>query len=511
MGGKIFISYRREDSEGYAGRIFDHLTKYFGADRVFMDVDSIALGDNFAEVIEEAVGSSSVFIALIGNRWMSAVDEKGELRLNNPEDFVRMEIASALRKKDTQVIPVLIHNATIPSSSALPDDLAPLTFRNAMNISHARFTADVDRLTDEIERYFEKTGGAKKPSNKKTQFSIPIWGWISLAVLSLLLIIFAVSGGFNPDPVETPLAQVPETSSPTPTDIPTASGTPTQIPPTSTEKAVPAVEIISTETSTLTPTLIPTVLTSIMVQRGETSAEMILVADCLLDEDGKYNEENCDLTLKGEGLDGAFFIDAVPVTNGQFAAFLNQNGYDIGDVRNWFDYDHHDGGVAINSDGVWYRKEGFENFPVIAVSWDWAEKFCSYYGGGLPSQDEWIMAARGNGNFFYPWGNNTVNSSYANYSNRIDKPIAVKSNAKNVSPFGVWDMAGNVWEWTNTQVNDKFSLKGGSYISNDFLLRVDQRKIESPDVLSGDFGFRCMCSPADACYSALVPTSTPNP
>jgi formylglycine-generating enzyme required for sulfatase activity len=514
MGGKIFISYRRDDTEGYAGRIFDHLSKHFGADRVFMDVDSIALGDNFVEVIEDAVSSTSVFIALIGNHWMSAADADGNPRLKDPEDFVRLEIAAALRNKETRVIPVLVHSATMPNGSALPEDLAPLTYRNAMNISHARFIADVDRLTEEIEKYFEKTiGPDKKLKTKTAKFSLPVWGWIVMAALALFLIVFAAMGGLKKKPVETQVAQLPITSQTTPSPTPTTTETQTPVPPTSTGTSVPVIEVIPTDTltPTPTPTLIPTIATSINVQRGSTSVEMVLIADCLLDEAGNYDETNCDLSPTGDGMVNAFYIDSIPVTNEQYAAFLNENSYTAGAVKGWFDYDHQEGGVAINSNGEWYRKEGHENFPVIAVSWDWAVKFCSYYGGDLPTQDMWEKAARGTGQFFYPWGSNEINSSFANYNNRIGKIVPVKSNTKNISPFGVWDMAGNVWEWTSTQVSGKFALKGGSYFSNDFLLRIDQRKIESPGALLGDFGFRCVCSPADACYSSLVPTPTPNP
>ena len=122
----------------------------------------------------------------------------------------------------------------------------------------------------------------------------------------------------------------------------------------------------------------------------------------------------------------------------------------------------------------------------------------------MPSEAQWEKAARGNGDFFYPWGSNQINSSYANYDNKLGKIVPVQSNAKNISPFGVWDMAGNVWEWTTTQVGAKFALKGGSYLSNDFLLRVDQRQIEDETMLVGDVGFRCMCSPAQDCYSDLA-------
>ena len=505
MDGKIFISYRREDTEGYAGRIFDHLSKHFGADRVFMDVDSIALGDNFVDVIEEAVSSASVFIALIGNQWMSAKDADGNLRLKDPNDFVRLEVASALRKKDTRVIPLLVHSATMPNASALPEDLAPLTYRNALNISHARFLADVERLTEEIDQYFKKTlGPGKGAKTKKTKFSMPIWGWIGLAALAIFFIVLGVTKGFNKEPVATQVAQIPLSSQMTPSKTPTITDTPTQALPTSTETQIPVVLDIPTDTLTPTFTPVPTISTSMKVYRGDVSIEMVLVADCLIDDAGNYDEKNCDLSLTGDGLKNSFFIDAVPVTNEQFAEYLNENSYTVSDVRNWIDYDHPNGGLAINSNGDWYRKEGHENNPVIAVSWDWAEKFCEYNGGGLPSEAQWEKAARGNGDFFYPWGSNQINSSYANYDNKLGKIVPVQSNAKNISPFGVWDMAGNVWEWTTTQVGAKFALKGGSYLSNDFLLRIDQRQIEDETMLVGDVGFRCMCSPAQDCYSDLA-------
>ena len=103
--GRIFINYRRADSEGYAGRIYDRLAPHFGADAIFMDVEVIDAGVDFVRVLEEAVQSCDVLVALIGRSWLNIKDEQGGRRLDNPADFVRVELAAAL-SRDIRVIPV---------------------------------------------------------------------------------------------------------------------------------------------------------------------------------------------------------------------------------------------------------------------------------------------------------------------------------------------------------------------------------------------------------------------
>src|SRR5437016_4343933 len=139
----IFVSYRRDDSAGYAGRLFDRLSAYFvGGDQIFMDVDHIEPGEDFARVIEEAVGSCEILIALMGRSWLTSRDETGR-RLDNPNDFVRLEIAAALAR-GVRVIPVLVQGAQMPRPQDLPEDLLPLSRRNALELSDARWKYDVD-------------------------------------------------------------------------------------------------------------------------------------------------------------------------------------------------------------------------------------------------------------------------------------------------------------------------------------------------------------------------------
>ena len=151
----IFISYRRDESAGYAGRIADSLVQHFGEDRVFRDIDSIEPGLDFAEAIERAVGSSEVLIAVIGKNWLTATDAAGHKRLQNADDYVRLEIAAALQR-NIRVIPLLVQGASMPSANELPDDLAPLSRRNAFELHDASWRDDIQRLTSTLERGIER-------------------------------------------------------------------------------------------------------------------------------------------------------------------------------------------------------------------------------------------------------------------------------------------------------------------------------------------------------------------
>jgi len=169
----IFISYRRDESAGYAGRIADSFEEHFGEDIIFRDIDSLEPGLDFAEAIEHAVDSSEVLIAVIGKNWLTATDAAGQKRLENPDDYVRTEIATAL-KRNIRVIPLLIQGAAMPSASELPDDLAPLSRRNAFEIHDSSWRDDMRRLVTALERVIkgnrlappDERGAVKQPEEK---------------------------------------------------------------------------------------------------------------------------------------------------------------------------------------------------------------------------------------------------------------------------------------------------------------------------------------------------------
>jgi WD40 repeat protein len=153
--GGIFMSYRREETAPYAGWLFDRLVGHFGRDQVFMDIDSIELGDDFVEVITTRVGSCEVLLALIGGRWLTITGRDGQRRLDDPGDPVRLEIEAALAR-NVRVIPILVEGAQMPRADELPASLAKLAYRNALELSTRRFDADTRELLRAITQARER-------------------------------------------------------------------------------------------------------------------------------------------------------------------------------------------------------------------------------------------------------------------------------------------------------------------------------------------------------------------
>jgi hypothetical protein len=142
----VFLSYRREDSAGYAGRLCDHLSSVFGSERIFMDVQDIAPGQDFAEAIEATIAACQAVVVLIGPRWISDLNERA-----GREDFVRHEVSVALRRNIT-VIPVLVGGSTMPSPAELPDSLAGLSRRQALQIRDTSFEEDAKLLAATLQK-----------------------------------------------------------------------------------------------------------------------------------------------------------------------------------------------------------------------------------------------------------------------------------------------------------------------------------------------------------------------
>lgn len=147
----IFISYRRSDASGYAGRLYDRLSSHFGARHIFLDVDHIDPSDDFARTIDSRIHKADTVLVLIGPGWLDAADAQGRSRLHLETDYVRIEIATALRQEKT-VIPVLLGRANMPTEGALPSDLQALAARQAFSCNDERFHADVDTLIEKIGR-----------------------------------------------------------------------------------------------------------------------------------------------------------------------------------------------------------------------------------------------------------------------------------------------------------------------------------------------------------------------
>jgi hypothetical protein len=158
---RIFISYRRDETAYAAGWLFDRLAEQYGRGRIFKDVDSVVLGDDFVEVITAAVGSCDVLLALIGSRWLTIADEGGTRRLDDPNDFVRLELEAALTRP-VRVIPILVDAARMPRADELPPSLAPLVRRQALELSPSRFTSDTNRLLTVLDNVLAEVRTAQQ-------------------------------------------------------------------------------------------------------------------------------------------------------------------------------------------------------------------------------------------------------------------------------------------------------------------------------------------------------------
>jgi hypothetical protein len=181
LPGRIFISYRRQETAWPAGRLYDVLAEHFRAEQVFKDVDNIEPGDDFVERISAAVGSCDVLLALIGREWLTITDENHQRRLDNPEDYVRLEIETALTR-NIRVIPILIDDARMPRANELPPTLAPLVRRNAVEINPLTF--DTKRLVatvqntlaeERAQREAEEQARRRAEEQPRSQAEEPAW------------------------------------------------------------------------------------------------------------------------------------------------------------------------------------------------------------------------------------------------------------------------------------------------------------------------------------------------
>jgi hypothetical protein len=145
-----FISYRRDDAAGYAGRLHEALENRLGRDQVFRDVDTLEPGQDFVEAIESRLADCRVFIAMIGREWLDARDSEGRRRLDQPQDYVRLEIVTALERPGVRVIPVLIEGASMPPIESLPEPVRPLARKQAVHLRDDAWDHDVDRLAAAI-------------------------------------------------------------------------------------------------------------------------------------------------------------------------------------------------------------------------------------------------------------------------------------------------------------------------------------------------------------------------
>lgn len=227
--GIVFINYRRDQTAGEARALFNSLVQQLGSDRVFMDVDNIALGRDFREVLRQRLDDCEVLLALIGRGWADARDAAGLRRLEQPNDFVRLEIATALQR-NVAVTPVLVQGARMPQADDLPEDLKPLAFRNGFEINHQTWDSNVRELVARL-------GMAPVRRDDAPRSRTPV-----VAGAALLAIAGAAGAWFalrpTPAPAPAPAPEVAAAPSPAASPVQLAASAP--VPATAMVAAAPA-------------------------------------------------------------------------------------------------------------------------------------------------------------------------------------------------------------------------------------------------------------------------------
>lgn len=229
MAGGIFVSYRRDDTRQAAGRLADDLADHFGSPHIFRDIEGIDPGVEFAQALNQALETCAVMLVLIGPKWLDICDAQGRRRLDNPNDWIRQEIGTALRR-GIRVVPVLIDGAALPDEASLSDELKPLVRRQALELADTRWRGDLQRLVDTLAKLpglqRQPAGQDSEPPKSRKKL------WIGIVVGVLVLIELASYAPKSPD-AEAPgnassagnadadVPSVPATPTPVSTSVPT--------------------------------------------------------------------------------------------------------------------------------------------------------------------------------------------------------------------------------------------------------------------------------------------------
>jgi hypothetical protein len=189
-----FISYRREDAAGYAGRLRESLERRIGTHRVFRDVDALLPGQDFVQAIEARLAECRVMLVVIGREWLDARSSDGKRRLDDAYDFVRLEIAAGLARPDVLVVPVLVEGAAMPAAADLPENIRPLARRHAVSVRDETWDADVDRLVAVIDNA-ESTGGPVRGAWPARHLRLALAAGV---VVAIVLVAFVLLWGSRP-------------------------------------------------------------------------------------------------------------------------------------------------------------------------------------------------------------------------------------------------------------------------------------------------------------------------
>lgn len=564
---RIFISYRRADSRLVANRIYDRLVQAFGEKSVFKDVDNIPPGRDFRGVLREATANCEVMLVIIGPQWVDIRDSAGNRRLDSLNDFVRLEVESGLQRDGTLVIPILVENADMPAAHDLPDTLKQLAFNNAFRINDdPYFHRDMDSLIKNIQPDKQVRISLR---DLIFIFILAALGILFLFYIGVSLLnrsadtgmqqtdipIIAVASTEMPTIESTPEVRASDTLLPsdepsaiyTPTNTATSEPAQTDTPtkePTSTDTttATNTHTPVPTNTSTSTPsvTATPTVTSVLTATPTETATDTHTpVSTATYTPILTYTPTSSDTPLPTTTSTPT--STETPTISSTVAPTISPEQLALTPVNvndDWVPYERDFDGITMvlvpagcfmmgNDEGsdnelpahpqcllepFWIDKFEANNQSGIVnrVTWQEARDICNQRLGRLPTEIEWEYAARGPDGLLYPWGN-TFNADATvyiwNWGNSVTGPSSVGTKPEGISWVGVFDLSGNVQEWTLTDFQDyPYSIdgaitqddalpkivRGGSYIHDEWQVTSTYREAMPPNLSSFGTGFRCV-------------------
>jgi formylglycine-generating enzyme required for sulfatase activity len=434
---KIFISYRRQDSAGVAGRIYDRLRAHFGNDAVFMDIDSIPYGVDFQKHIDSAVGQCDVVLTVIGTNWAGKTDD--HRRIDDPKDFVRIEIEAAL-KREIPVIPILIDRTRMPTEAELPPSVARLTSRNAIDVDQGRdFHLHVDRLVRAISSQL-KIAPLKQRNMRRL--------WLSAAAVPLVVLLSTIIYIV----VDIGTFKIKRTDN---------KGEGASKSAASEQKSTSSSELPSTKPSPLQRAREWSNTIGMKLARidagefwmGTTKEEVEQLMQQFPDSKREFFDvEKPQHLVETTRL---FFLGVHEVTQGQYQAVMGNNpsvfkGSDQLPVENvtWLDAVGFCNKLSERENREpFYRIEGTE----VAIA--------GGTGYRLPTEAEWEYACRAESATLYPFGDDAdtlgEHAWYGGNAGGMTHPIG----ARLPNAWGLFDMLGNVWEWCSDGFDAKHSAR----------------------------------------------------
>jgi formylglycine-generating enzyme required for sulfatase activity len=440
---RIFVSYRREDSRHQTDRICDHLVPQFGRDCVFQDVDNqIPLGRDFRDVLSERVARCDVFLAIIGDAWLSMTGPDGTRRLDEPGDYVRIEIEAALAR-NIPVIPVLVGRSSVPHANELPGSLQTLAYRQAILVRpNPDFHHDMERLVHGIK---DVKSAPPVPTLKRIASPPPRPGrrrppWKAIVAAAVLgLVLLGVIVYVATDKGRTAIV-VNDPNSVEPAGNRTATASPEKPPEVSPSRPPPLVE--------RRPELVPAPAPAPTEITNSIGIKLVLIPAGEFLMGSPDSDPDADADEKPQHrvrITRPFYLGVRELTQGQYRAVAGENPGHFKESDDlpvesvsWLD--------AITYCNALSRKEGLAPFyrvqgaTVEVPDWDGT-------GYRLPTEAEREYACRAGSTTRFSFGDDAVGLGafawYGGNSRQRTHPVGEKQP----NAWALYDMHGNVWEW----------------------------------------------------------------